>query len=262
MPRPGPHAAFTFGPISLVPIITTAIHVGHDLRPGIASRVALDDDTRRREEDPYTDRIADARCTRVVVHRSRFEVDLNRPRDEAVYGTPDTAWGLDVWTRALPDAEVERSLAIHDDFYLRMAEHLDEFARRGPFVVLDVHSYNHRRGGPDAPPEPWADHPEVNVGTGSLDHQRWGDLVGTFIDDLRSEDVRSHPLDVRENITFEGGYFSSWVDERYDGTGCALAIEFKKVFMDEWTGTPDDAHIRELNDALAATFPAMLDGLR
>ena len=29
--------------------------------------------------------------------RSRFEVDLNRPREEAVYRVPEDCWGLDVW---------------------------------------------------------------------------------------------------------------------------------------------------------------------
>jgi N-formylglutamate deformylase len=261
-PRSGADAGFTFGPTATVPIVTTAIHAGHDLRPEIAARIALDEHTLLREEDPFTDRIAAAGGTRAVVDRSRFEVDLNRPRDEAVYTTPDTAWGLEVWTDPLPDLVVERSLSIYDDFYLRMAAHLDELACHGPFVVLDVHSYNHRRGGPDAAPEPEEDNPEVNVGTGSLDHQRWGELVGRFMDDLRSQEVRTHPLDVRENVRFQGGHLSRWVHERYDGTGCAVALEFKKVFMDEWTGEPDDGHIRELTAALAATFPALLHGLR
>lgn len=260
--RPGVDTAFLFGPTADVPIVTTAIHAGHDLRPEIAARIALDEHTLLREEDPFTDRIATAGGTRVVVSRSRFEVDLNRPRDKAVYTTPDTAWGLEVWAEPLPGIEIERSLWIHDDFYDRMAAHLDELARQGPFVVLDVHSYNHRRGGPDASPEPQEGNPEVNVGTGSLDHRRWGELIGGFMDDLRSQEVRSHRLDVRENVRFQGGHLSRWVHERYDGTGCALALEFKKDFMDEWTGEPDDGHIRELTAALAATLPALLDRLR
>jgi N-formylglutamate deformylase len=261
-PRSGADPAFTFGPTANVPIVTTAIHAGHDLRPEIAARIGLDEHTLLREEDPFTDRIATAGGTRVVVYRSRFEVDLNRPRDQAVYTTPETAWGLEVWSEPLPEDEVERSLSIYDDFYLQMTAHLDVLASHGPFVLLDVHSYNHRRGGPDAAPEPPEDTPEVNVGTGSLDHERWGELVGHFMDDLRSQEVRSHPLDVRENVRFQGGHLSRWVHERYAGTGCALALEFKKVFMDEWTGEPDDGHIRELTAALAATFRGLLEGLR
>src|SRR5690606_22802921 len=99
----------------------------------------------------------------VVVHRSRFEVDLNRPRDEAVYTSPDTAWGLDVWGGDTPsDATVARSLALYDDFYATMTTLMDDLARRGSFLVLDLHSYNHRRDGAGAPPAPAAENPEVN----------------------------------------------------------------------------------------------------
>jgi N-formylglutamate deformylase len=254
------HPAYRVG-ASPLPLVSTAIHAGHELRPAIAERIALDEVTRRREEDPFTDRIAEVGGTPVVVHRSRFEVDLNRPRRGAVYTTPDTAWGLDVWREPLPEPELNRSLAVHDSFYAAMAALLDELARRGPFVVLDVHSYNHRRDGPDAPPAAESDNPEVNVGTGTLDHDRWGHVVDRFVDDLGSRRVRSHLLDVRENVRFEGGYLSRWVHERYPGVGCALALDMKKVFMDEWTGEPDHKHLRELNAALTAAVPVLLDHL-
>ena len=39
---------------------------------------------------------------RIIVNRSRFEVDINRPRDKAVYITPEDAWGLHIW-KNIPD---------------------------------------------------------------------------------------------------------------------------------------------------------------
>ena len=36
----------------------TAIHAGHELRPELADVVLVDASTRRREEDPFTDRLA------------------------------------------------------------------------------------------------------------------------------------------------------------------------------------------------------------
>jgi N-formylglutamate deformylase len=252
---------FTFGRPASIPIVTTAIHAGHELRGEVAAVMALDAATRRREEDPFTDRFTAAGGTPVVVHRSRFEVDLNRPREAAVYLRPDDAWDLDLWRETPTDAVVDGSLAVYDAFYARMAEHLDALAAQGPFAVLDVHSYNHRRGGPDAPPEPEDANPEVNVGTGSLDRDRWGRLVDRFIDDLGNGRVDPR-LDVRENVRFRGGHFSRWVHDRYEGTGCALALEFKKTFMDEWSGEPDDDRIQQLTGALAATVPGLLEGLR
>ena len=122
---------------------------------------------------------------------------------------------------------------------------------RGPFVVLDVHSYNHRRAGPDAPPAPAEHNPDVNVGTGTLDRTRFGATADRFIAKLREAQVAGRPLDVRENVRFRGGYFSRWVHEQYPGRGCALAIEFKKTFMDEWTGIVDDDHVAQLGSGAA-----------
>src|SRR5688500_8045849 len=69
----GMRDAWSFG-TSPLPLVTTAVHAGHDLRPEVAAHIALDDRTRRREEDPFTDRITRAGGRPVIVHRSRFEV--------------------------------------------------------------------------------------------------------------------------------------------------------------------------------------------
>jgi N-formylglutamate amidohydrolase len=232
------------------------------LPDAIAARTALDDATRTREEDPFTDRLVVPGAPMVAVHRSRFEVDLNRPRANAVYRTPDDAWGLELWREELPGEEVERSLSLYDEFYAELGRLLDGLADRGPFVVLDLHSYNHRRDGADAPPSPRVQNPEVNVGTGALDRSRWGSLVDGFMSALATHEVRGHPLDVRENVRFRGGELSRWVGERYPTRGCALAIEFKKVFMDEWTGELDERHVDELHDALAAVVPKLVEELQ
>jgi N-formylglutamate amidohydrolase len=241
--------AFTFAGSPSV-VFATAVHAGHELRPDIARCSVLDDATRLREEDPFTDRLVHAAEARIVAHRSRFEVDLNRPREHAVYRVPDDAWGLECWRAPLRDEQVEASLRLYDEFYAECSRRFDAAAERGPFVVLDLHSYNHRRGGPDAPPAPPVENPEVNVGTGSVD-PRWRGLVDGFMQQLGRCRVLDRALDVRENVRFRGGEFSRWVNRRYGERGCALAIEFKKTFMDEWTGALDQRHLEELQGALA-----------
>ncbi len=99
------------------PIVATAIHAGHALRPEIAALIALDEATRLREEDPFTAELARVAPIRLIALRSRFEVDLNRPRDRALYRVPADAWGLEVWRRPPPDDLVARSLAGFDAFY-------------------------------------------------------------------------------------------------------------------------------------------------
>jgi N-formylglutamate deformylase len=241
-------------------VIASSVHAGHELRPEVAAVMVLDEDVRRREEDPHTDEIAAIAPARVLTTRSRFEVDLNRPRADAVYRTPDDCWGLEVWAGGTLPADLTRgSLEVYDEFYARLGERLDAVAARGPFVLLDVHSYNHRRGGPDADPDLVEDSPQVNVGTGSLDRDRFGALTDAFVAALGSQHVGGEPIDVRENVRFRGRALAAWVHERYPGTGCCLALEFKKTFMDEWTGEVDHDLMEQTVLALAATVP-VLDG--
>jgi N-formylglutamate deformylase len=242
-------------------LVSTAIHAGHQIRSEIASHIGLDDAERLREEDPYTDLVLGDLGTRIVAHRSRFEVDLNRPRETSVYLTPDDAWGLEVWRRPLPQEVAERSRSVHDAFYALLAEHLDRLAADGPFLVLDVHSYNHRRSGPDNPPAEPHDNPEVNVGTGALDRALWGPVIDSFVDELGRQRVAGHDLDVRENVRFRGGFLSRWVANRYPETGCVLALELKKTFMDEWTGRYDPDHLAQLRRAVVTATEPTLEAL-
>lgn len=243
-------------------LVATAVHAGTDLRPSLQPLAALPIDERFREEDPYTDRLAAGLPAVAVMHRSRFEVDLNRPRDGAVYRSPEDCWGLEVWsTGELPADEVDRSLEVYDEFYRELAQRLDALAASGPFVVYDVHSYNHRRDGADHDPQPRIENPEINVGTGSLDRARFAPVVDAFIESLRAAPGFGAPLDVRENVRFRGANVAAWVHEHYPGQGAVLAIEFKKTFMDEWTGELDEARTDRLAEALAATAGPVLAAL-
>ena len=242
--------------------IATAIHDGHDVRPEVAAELVLPDEDRLREEDPHTDEIGALVPARVVVHRSRFEVDLNRSREKAVYRSAEEAWGLEVVRDPpLDQALVGGSLEVYDAFYAELGRRLDVVAERGPFVVFDIHSYNHRRDGADAPEAPWAENPEVNVGTGSLDRDLFGSVADAFIESLTQAGTSAGPLDVRENVRFRGQQLAAWTHARYPGRAAVLALEFKKTFMDEWTGEADHARIDELARAVASTIPSLEEAL-
>jgi hypothetical protein len=240
------------------PLVASAIHAGHVVRPEIRDLLAVADDHRLREEDPFTDRWTAVAPSRLIGTVSRFEVDLNRARDGAVYREPDDAWGISVWRRPPPEDVIARSLARYDAFYAAAAELLDAVhARFGRFAVLDLHSYNHRRGGPAAPPAAAPGNPEVNLGTSTLDITRFGRAVARFAESLRSGAGRCS-LDARTDVKFRGGHFVRWIHDRYPGAACAIAVEFKKTFMDEWTGQPDEARISELGGRLADAVPVLL----
>jgi N-formylglutamate deformylase len=245
------------------PLVATAIHDGHDVRPEVFEHMALSDGDRRREEDPFTARWTRVAPNQVTVATSRFEVDLNRPRDKAVYRTPEDAWGLRVWRHGLPEDVADRSLRTYDGFYKEVgALFRDLSARHGRFLVYDLHSYNHRREGPDGPPAEVATNPQVNVGTGTLgDRSRWAPVIDAFIDALRGFDFPTGPLDVRENVKFRGGEFGRWTHATFPDSACVLSIEFKKFFMDEWSGGPEPALLEAIGEALQSTVPRTLDAL-
>jgi N-formylglutamate amidohydrolase len=244
------------------PILVTAIHAGHGLRQELLEIIQLDEASRLREEDPFTDTWICIADNFILPQRSRFEIDLNRARDKAVYLSSEDAWGLSVWKSA-PDAQmIEHSLGEYDAFYLQLASFLDQMqADYGHFVVYDLHAYNHRRKGPGAPPDDSQQNPEINVGTGTMDRNYWAPVVDSFICQLREFDFLGRQLEVRENVKFMGGYFPRWIHKHYPESACVISIEVKKFFMDEWSGMGDPVKIQALRQALSSTLPAVKNAL-
>ena len=247
-----------------LPLIATAIHNGHFIREELKKYLLIDEKTRLREEDPYTAEFTDISDSKIIVNVSRFEVDLNRPESKAIYLKPEDSWGLKVWKEIPPKHVIERSLKEYRLFYKELKEFLNQFVKEsGLFVVYDIHSYNHRRKGADAPPEDPELNPEINVGTGTMKNkEKFQPVIDRFINDMRSYDFLGRSLDVRENVKFFGGYFPKWIHEHYPDNACVLSIEFKKIFMDEWTGEIYPELFKELKNALGYTVKGVLEELK
>lgn len=245
------------------PLVAAAIHDGHDVREAVAQHLALSWSDRRREEDPFTARWTDIAPTRLVVLRSRFEVDLNRPRDKAIYRCPEDAWGLQVWQRELPEALVAESIAEYDAFYDelgRVCRQLEQQFER--FVIFDLHTYNHCRQGWRSPAADAAANPEINLGTGTMNRQYWSPIVDRWLSDLRQFDFLGRRIDVRENVKFQGGHFAQWIHQHFPQSACVLSIEVKKFFMNEWTHQPDPIQLEAVHQALASTVPGVFAALQ
>jgi hypothetical protein len=235
-------------------VVATAIHDGHELGPEVAAQMALSDADRLREEDPCTGDAVRGMSQHVIVHRSRFEFDLNRDSKNAVYQTPAQSWGLRVWKGEQLDADlVQGSLDLHSEYYRMLGDLLDGVAARHErFLVLDVHSYNHRREGPDGEPTPQEKAPDINIGTFSMPRKEWAWLVDPLMEAMAAFDFNGRRLDVRENVAFQGkGEQTRFIHSRYPGRGCAIALEFKKFFMDEWSGAPNPGEVAAMRSFIA-----------
>lgn len=230
------------------PLIATAIHDGHAVRRKIEHQYQLSEDERLREEDPYTARLAKRFPNNIVGLRSRFEVDLNRPQQKAIYQKPSDAWGLHVWDVPLKPQQVEYSNKLYEEFYSMLEDYLQGIIdRHGYVLVLDLHSYNHRREGPDGRPASEEENPEINLGTALMDLERWRPVVDAFQEGYKEQ---IPDADIRENVKFDGGNFMRWIHKKFGSNACVVAVEFKKVFMDEWTGDLDEAHFKAIQQAL------------
>jgi len=236
------------------PVLATAIHDGHELRSQIAAQMSLSDPDRLREEDPFTGEAVRGVPTHIVAHRSRFEFDLNRGSEGGVYRTPAECWGLRVWnSESLADDLVQQSLDLHAEYYRMLGNLLDQVAKRHErFLLIDVHSYNHRRDGPNGPPTAQEVAPDINIGTFSMPRDEWAYLVDPLMEAMATFDFNGRRLDVRENVAFQGkGEQTRFVHDRYPGRGCAIALEFKKFFMDEWSGEPHQQEIAAMRNLIA-----------
>ncbi|ELR73849.1 hypothetical protein C900_00013 [Fulvivirga imtechensis AK7] len=236
------------------PIVVCAIHNGHNIRPEVLPYLNLSEAERLREEDPYTTEWLYISDNTIKLTVSRFELDINRPREKAVYLKPEDAWDLQVWKQDLPQQIVDNSLQLYDEFYDQIEAYFDQlFHEHEWLVIYDLHSYNYRRGGVDQYSSPEGN-PEINLGTQNLNRSVWTPVIDTMLQSFREFNFEGRHLDVRENVKFGGGYFSKWLYQKYGDRICPVALEFKKFFMDEWTGEQDDRKIQHIRELLIASI--------
>lgn len=231
------------------PIVCTAIHNGHDVSVPVLDNLGITEEERLREEDPYTSCFTLMSQNRIIQHKSRFEYDLNRQRDKAFYLVPQDAWGLSVRKREPEQRVIEKCLNQYDVFYRRVNCLFQEMLKTFDCLfVMDIHSYNHQREGADKPFDNLEENPEVILGTNNMP-EKWFSLVEMIREELTKYDYFGRKIDVRINVKFSGGHFSRWVHDSFPGKVFCLAIEFKKIFMNEWTGELYKKEFQELRRA-------------
>jgi hypothetical protein len=143
--------------------------------------------------------------------------------------------------------QIHESLSKYDEFYLKLRNIIDSFLScHDKLIVWDIHSYNHRRAGIDATFDADIENPEIIIGTNHYQFtpQSWKPLIDTIEQAFKAQPFvgnfpnRSHMiphLDVRQNVKFPGGFLSQYINSTYGDRVCCIAIEFKKIWMCEWT---------------------------
>ncbi len=237
------------------PIVCTAIHNGHEVSEEVLNNLAISEEIRLREEDPFTDRFALLSSNSIIGRTSRFEVDLNRTFDNCIYLEPNDAWGLQVRKNKVTEQIISQSQENYNEFYNLVKDHFTQMEKKfGRFFVFDIHSYNHHKKGEHAKFDDPSLNPEINIGTNNMP-KRWFPLVDKVHYKLKSFNYFGRSLDVRKNIKFPGGNFSRWIHNNFPESACCIAIEFKKFWMNEWTGIIDEDKLNKLIEAFKSTLP-------
>jgi len=231
-------------------ILALAIHNGHEMHPELLKVCGITEADRLREEDPYTDAFTEPFPNKIVVYTSRFTVDLNRNRDKAVYLTPDDCWGLNARTTRLSDDLITELNHDYGQWYSLLTFTIQRLLAKHDFItVLDLHSYNHRRQGPNATPDAQINNPDIILGRNNMPvaYYPW---VDNLCMELNNKTIMNHTLDTRIDVKFTGGNLSRWLHHTFPGKVRCVAVEFKKIFMDEWSGSLD----KEFQNELSRTF--------
>ena len=238
--------SFTIKIDSYVHYACAAIHDGHQFRKELWDSCIHTEYERWYEEDPCTKEMVKTHPIVIAGCDSRFEYDLNRPPEEAVF---ETAWGKQLWKYPLPEDMKVRSLEKHSNFY-KVVEALitkleDKF---GICVVYDMHSYNWRRWDREVPT--W------NLGTSNIDNDRFGDNIELWRQSL-SEIKFPEAIESTSKINdtfFGNGYFLKFITKNFKNT-LVLATEIAKVYCHEYDQIIYPEVVKAVEEELKVRLP-------
>lgn len=216
--------SFTIKIEEYVHYVCGAVHDGHQFRRELWDNCLHTEYQRWFEEDPATKQMVQSHPILIAGCDSRFEYDLNRPPESAIY---EDAWGKQLWKKPLSKEMKEKSLQKHGGFYRvthGLISKLEELF--GVCVVYDMHSYNWRRWNREVPT--W------NLGTSNINTKRFGSAVEEWQMALSTMKLPNGIVSTSKiNDTFQGnGYFLKYITQNFKNT-LVLATEAKKVYCDE-----------------------------
>ncbi|WP_222984245.1 N-formylglutamate amidohydrolase [Flagellimonas meishanensis] len=232
-----------------VPFVCGAVHDGHQFRKSLWDNCLHSQYERWYEEDPCTKEMVQSHPIVIAGRDSRFEYDLNRPPETAIF---DTAWGKKLWRAPLGTEEKELSLQKHANFFKvthALIQKLESLHAK--VIVFDMHSYNWKRWDREVPV--W------NLGTTNVDNDRFGALIEQWRSKLATIRLPNGIKSTSKiNDTFFGnGYFLKYITQNFKNT-LVLATEISKIYCDEHTGVVFPEVVRSVEEQLKVLIPQMV----
>ncbi len=231
-----------------VPYVCAAVHDGHQFRDELFEYCLHSEYERWYEEDPCTKQMIHSHPIVLAGKDSRFEYDLNRHPDTAIY---EDAWGKQLWKSTLPSTMISKSLNKHTNFYkivnALIAKLESKFSK---CIVFDMHSYNWKRWEREVPT--W------NLGTANINNSKYGSFAIQWQQSLSTMQL---PNGIKSssaiNDTFQGnGYFLKYITSNFVNT-LVLATEVSKIYCDELDGTIYHDVVEAITTNLSTQIPQM-----
>lgn len=215
------------------PLFGLAVHAGHRVREELLSKMAIEEEDRKYEEDQYIEEFISEMPLQMIALDSRFEYDLNLPRNQAVYLKPFQSWGKKVWFNPPTKDELEISDQKYDEFHELMNFFLEELQKQHKkVVVFDVHAYNFNR--PNQAQR--NSFPLFDLGTSSLDQKKYRKHIDFVLSELGKITLPGVDTLVKENELFKGdGAIATSIMSNHPDA-FVVSLITKKIFMDEKTG--------------------------
>ncbi len=238
--------SFTIKIEHYAPYICAAIHDGHQFRKSLWEKCLHTEYDRWYEEDPCTRQIIQSNPIVIAGSDSRFEYDLNRAPENAIY---EDAWGKQLWKEPLADKEKAKSLEKHQTFYGVVHALVKQIENKyGIALVFDMHSYNWQRWDRAVPT--W------NLGTTNIDAKRFSQLAASWSKKLASIALPNGIVSTSKiNDTFQGnGYFLKYITSHFNNT-LVLATELAKVYCNELDGTIYPEVVSAVEEQLKELIP-------
>tara|TARA_R110002049_G_scaffold107076_3_gene254685 strand:- start:1014 stop:1841 length:828 start_codon:yes stop_codon:yes gene_type:complete len=238
--------SFTIKIEDYVPFVCAAVHNGHQFRKSLWDNCLHTAYERWYEEDPCTKQMIESQPIVVAGCDSRFEYDLNRAPENAIY---TDAWGKQLWKNELPAIEKSISLEKHHSFYKVIAALITKLeAIHTKVLVFDMHSYNWKRWDREVPT--W------NMGTKNIDIDRFGDFTVSWSNKLGGIQLPNGIKSTSKiNDTFQGnGYFLQFITQNFTNS-LVFATEIAKIYCDEESGVIYPEIVKAVATALKNIIP-------
>jgi hypothetical protein len=242
--------SFTLKVDKYVPYACGAVHDGHQFRKELWDNCLHSEYDRWYEEDPETKSMVITHPILIAGCDSRFEYDLNRSTEEAVF---ETAWGKQLWKTPLTETDKSKSIEKHTNFYKVVHALISKLEEKfGVCIVYDMHSYNWKRWDREVPT--W------NLGTSNIDNERFGDMVEQWRQMLAEIEL---PHNIKQtaaiNNTFYGnGYFLKYITKTFKNT-LVLATEIAKIYCDEYKQINYPEVVEAVEEQLKVLIPKHAD---